>query len=190
MAMTLKEFGMVFTVLCEYFGAKPSDPLAQIYFEAFQNWPIIEFKSACQRIIETRVYPGLPKIAEIREVIEGKIEDRVQVAYQTLMETLRHYAFWDSVVFEDGAIGHTVEDMGGWQRVSEFTVEDWQFRRKEFEQLYQAHLKRGNTDSVHLTGLFEQDNAAKGLIDHVPQPKVIEDKAKHLVLERKKIASN
>jgi len=186
--MTFDEFGIVFSVLCEYFGAKPSDPLTQIYFDAFQNWPIAEFKFACQRTIEIRVYPGLPRIAEIREVVEGKIEDQVQIAYQTLVETLRHHAFWDSVVFEDGAIGHAVEDMGGWQAVSGWTLEDWKFRRKEFEQLYQAHLRRGNTKSFYLGGYFERDNAGKGLLDHILESNVIPDKGKALILERKKIA--
>ncbi len=182
--MTVREFTFVFSVLCEYFNAQPSEALTQIYFDAFKAWEAEKFKAACRVLIETRTYSGLPRIAEIREAAEGKADDRVRIAYQTLMETLRHHAYWDSVVFEDGAIARAVEDMGGWIRVSEWTLEDWKYRRKEFEQLYMAHLKQGNCEPARLTGQFERDNGAKGLEDQIPKPVFISDRSKQVGIGR------
>ena len=185
--MTKKEFSIPFGIMAEYFGAQPSEGLSMVYFEAFKDWSIDRWKKACQAVMNGRSYNGLPKIQEIIEAVTGKTEDRVAIAYQTLMETLRHHAYWDSVIFEDGAIGNAVQDLGGWLQVSEWTIEDWRFRRKEFEMLYQAHLKRGNTAPVHLIGAFEQDNAVKGLTDHVPKAHLITDKTKLAIEQRKRL---
>ena len=184
--MTKEEFGIPFGIMAEYFGAQPTQGLTMLYYQAFENWPIDKFEYACKVIMETRVFNGLPKIAEIREAIEGRQDDRIMIAYQTLVEALRKYAFWDSVIFEDGAIAHAVEDMGGWMMVSEWTVEEWKFRRKEFEQLYQAHMKRGNNSPTKVIGHFEHDNAKKGY-EGQTEPIFIQDKNKLLISEVRKL---
>ena len=167
--MKSEEFGVVFGIMCEYFNAQPSEGLSKIYFETFKGWIIEDFKKACQKVMETRVYNGLPKIQEIQEGLTGKIEDAVAIAYQTLMNTLRDHAYWDTVIFEDGVIGKTVETMGGWFEISQWTIEEWKFRKKEFDTLYLANFRAGNTSPVKMVGLFESENAVKGFEKDIPE---------------------
>jgi hypothetical protein len=168
------DFAVVFAILIDYFGAKPSEAVSNIYFEAFKNWSLEDFKKACQSIMESRIYNGLPKIAEIKEALIGNIEDAKILAYQSLLRATESGGYI-SVVFKDGAIGRAVQGMGGWQRVCEMTLDDWKYRRKEFESLYALYLHRGETDPVRLIGLFEaNNNQVEGWKQFTPKDIVIE----------------
>jgi hypothetical protein len=147
--------------MAEYFGSQPSAGLTRIYFNAFQNWEFKDFEIACQSVMNNRQYNGLPKIVEIEEALYGKTEDAAAIAWQSLMSTLRDHAYWDSVTFEDGAIGRSIEAMGGWVVVSGWTTEEWRMRKKEFDALYMANFRRENNDPIKLTGVFEINNAGE-----------------------------
>lgn len=159
--MNHKEFSTIFGIFSEYFGAQPSEGLSEVYFQAFKNWDFKDFKTACQSVMNGRQYNGLPKIVEVEEALYGKREDAAAIARQSLMKTLREHDYWDSIVFEDGAMGRSIEAMGGWIEVSGWSVEEWRMRRKEFEALYMANLRRGNNDPVKMNGVFEVQNGEK-----------------------------
>ena len=156
--MEFERFCVIFGIVAEYFGAKPSAGLTRIYFNAFDKWSIKDFEQACNNIMNSRVYNGLPKINEIKEAFYGKAEDAAAIAWQCLMDTIKNHAYWDSVIFEDGAIGLAVEAMGGWVTVSEWTIDEWRMRRKEFEAIYLANFRRGNVNPKKLTGMIEIQN--------------------------------
>jgi hypothetical protein len=160
--MKHEEFGIVFALMAEYFGATPSQGLTQVYYELLKDLPIEDFKRACQTIMRGRVYAGLPKVAEIRETIEGKIEDKVALAFQSLVETMKRQGAWETIIFQDGAIANAIQGMGGWEAVNEITFDEWRYKKKEFEQLYLAHLRRGNTQPKKVFGAFDRINEANG----------------------------
>ena len=160
--MTHKEFYAVFKVMAEYYGTKPSDALMEIYWQAFQNWSLEDFKRACNLIMQTRVYPSLPKIPEITEMIYGRPEDQAALAYETLVKSMRRVGSWETIIFEDGAISRAIEAMGGWETINDWTLDEWKFREKDFEQLYLANLRSGRTEPVTLYGAFDRINGATG----------------------------
>ena len=160
--MNLKEFSVVFAVMCEYFDAKPSEGLTQIYYEDLKALSMEDLKNAFKILRNTRIYKGLPKIAEIKDVILGRIEDQAPIAYQILIETMKRVGPWETVIFEDGAIGKTVEAMGGWEHLNEMPFEEWKYRKKEFEQLYMVNIKSGRNEPIKLSGCFDHINATTG----------------------------
>lgn len=118
---------------------------------------------ACRRAMETRVYNGLPKVGELKELLYGKREDLAALAYQKLVETMKRIGHYETVIFEDGAIGKAVEAMGGWEAVNDIPLDEWKFRRKEFESLYLANLSR-RPGPVTCYGAFDKINGATGQI--------------------------
>lgn len=160
--MKLKDFAVIFAVMCEYFEATPSEGLSQIYYEDLKNISIDEFKNAFQTLRKTRVFKGLPKVAEILEAIYGKPEDRVGLAYHTLIETIKRVGPWETVIFEDGAIGRVVEALGGWELLNRWTADDWKYRKKDFDQLYMANLRSGRIKPIRLLGIFDLVNGMNG----------------------------
>lgn len=182
--MNLKEFGVVFMVMCEYFGAKPSEGLSQVYFEDLKDLTIEEFKQGFQVLRDSRIFNGLPKIAEIRDSIYGKIEDRVSLAWESFLRNLGDP--YVSIIFEDGAIGHAIEAMGGWEEVNRWTIEECRFRRKEFEAIYLANLRRGNIEPIKLIGLIEGNNSQKEeWKKFTPETKVVESQNRIMVGNKK-----
>lgn len=176
--MNLEGFVAIFALMSEYFDAKPSDALTEIYFNSFKNWSCEDFRKACQTVMDTRIYNGLPKIDEIVQALYGKEEDRAAIAFQTLIETIKNHGYWDSVIFEDGAISRTVETLGGWQKICEWSADEWKFRRKDFDSLYMANFRRGNTEQIKLVGMYESCNFTKGYTDSIPDPIFIPDRSK------------
>lgn len=152
------DFYCIFKVMSEYYGAQPSNALMEIYWQAFKGWSTDDFQRACNAVMFTRKYSKLPLIPEIIEAVHGKSEDRAALAYHALVETMKRVGHWETVVFEDGAIGQAVDAMGGWEYVNTITVEEWKFRRKDFESLYVAHTNRGDTDPVTCYGAFDKIN--------------------------------
>lgn len=159
--MDFEQFSPLFIILGEYFNAQPSSGLTRIYFNAFKDWAFEDFKEACQNVMNARQYNGLPKIDEIREAFYGKAADSASIAWQSLMNALRDHAYWDSVIFKDGAIGRAIEAMGGWIAVSGWTIEEWRMRRKEFEAIYLVNLKLGNNSPIKMTGMIEMINGER-----------------------------
>lgn len=160
--MKKKEFYSVIKIMSEYYGTKLSLALSEIYWQVFQNWSFEDFKHACNIIMQTRNYPSFPKISEITEALHGKPEDQAAIAYQTLIEAIKRIGPWDSVIFEDGAIGMAVEALGGWEYINQWSWTDWIYRKKDFEELYLANLRSGNTKPKKLYGAFERINGEIG----------------------------
>lgn len=159
-----KAFGVIFLVMCEYFGVvNASEGLIEVYFELLKDLTIEEVKTACQRAMEVRIYNGLPKVGELKELLYGKREDLAALAYQKLVETMKRVGAWETVTFQDGAIGKAIEAMGGWEAVNEIPLDEWKFRRKEFESLYLANLSR-RPGQVTCYGAFDMINGATGQI--------------------------
>lgn len=177
------EFAITFGILSEYFEAQPSAGLTEVYYQAFKHWEYEDFKKGCERVMDKRVYKGLPKIPEIKEAIYGNLEDRAALAYHTMINALKRVGSWQTVIFEDGAIGQAIDAMGGWEYVNNITIDEWKFRRKDFESLYIAHTNRGDTKPFTCFGLFDKINGTSG---HISQnkPILITRSGEHSEVER------
>lgn len=181
--MERNEFTPIFVVMCEYFEATPSEGLTQVYFEDLKELSIEDFKRAFQLLRRSRVYKGLPKVAEIKEVIYGKIDDIVALAWESFLNSLRNIGPYESVIFEDGAIGRTIETMGGWQEVNKWTIDECRMRRKEFESIYLANLRKGNIEPKKFMGFFEDHNSGNiEWKEFTPDAKVISSHLKNIKL--------
>ncbi len=159
--MTHEEFLAIMALMEEYFEKSLSKSVGELYWKAFKNWSKQDFEKACDRLIRTRVFPGFPKIAEIYEALNGSYEEKVAKAYSVLMDALREYRRDQTVTFDDGAIGHAVEAMGGWEAVHDISPEDWKFKRAEFESLYKGYVLRGMTEPVTLKATEDYSSKEK-----------------------------
>ena len=95
-------------------------------------------------------------------MIHGKPEDQAAFAYHTLIQTMKRIGVWETITFEDGAIGKAVEGLGGWEQINEWTLDEWKYRKKDFDQFYLANVRAGKTDPVTVFGAFDRINGATG----------------------------
>jgi len=182
--MKYEEFFQMIMVMEEYSKNSLSEALMEIYWQAFKDWSFSDFKKACRSVMLTMKFPRMPFISEINEAIFGPPQDQAAIAYETLVATVKQVSSWETVIFEDGAIGRAVEALGGWEEICGWSLDDWKFRKKDFEQLYLANLRQGRTEPRMLYGAFDRINGAMGikgtnkpiLVTKEGRPKLIEDK--------------
>ncbi len=142
------------------FGEKVSEDRAKIYWDILKGYSDIEIKKAV--IGSIRVLKFFPKISEIIEMIEGKIEDEAEIAWLVLKRKIESYGGYRSVSFPDNpAIGSVVEALGGWIGICDITVAEEKWVKKEFIKLYPI-MKKKNNHLGQLPGIFEIENNQKG----------------------------
>ncbi|MBA7569209.1 hypothetical protein ES695_11590 [Candidatus Atribacteria bacterium 1244-E10-H5-B2] len=142
------------------FGEKLSEDRAKIYWDILKGYSDINIKKAVVKSI--RGLKFFPKIAEIIEMIEGKIEDEAEIAWLVLKRKIESYGGYRSVSFPNNpAIGSVVEALGGWIGICDITVAEEKWIKKEFMKLYPI-MKKRNNHPKKLTGIIEMENSQKG----------------------------
>ena len=165
-----EQFAGIIASLSEVFGSgEPSKTLIKIFWLALLQLDINDIQRAASDIIRTRVYPSLPKPADIIEAIRGTSTDRATGAWIKVIGTLRGVGSYQSVKFDDPVIHSCIEMMGGWPDMGNMLIDDEKWKQREFEKLYAIMEKRGN-HPAHLAGRFEIDNTARGYLEDVEPP--------------------
>lgn len=179
----LKRFGTAIAGLAEVFDTKGdgiSSVGMELYFRALEDLEIDQIERAAMEIVRTRVFNGMPKPAEIREAIQGTKESAAVLAWEKVDKAVRKHGPYESVRFDDAAIHSAIELMGGWVELQNVPLDEWKWRRKEFERLYAIVIDRGG-HSGHLPGEIERMNLSKGF--EAPAPiRVGSGDDKHLKL--------
>jgi hypothetical protein len=169
-----KQFAALIVTLAEIFndGKEPSQMLMKLYWESLKKYEIQTIEKAVSVIIQTRVYPSLPKPAEIIQEIEGKAENRATEAWIQTLTAIRRIGTYRSVKFSDPVIHAVIQFMGGWSEMGNILVDDEKWKQKEFERLYPIMEARGNHPD-YLPGRLEVSNEANGFIEHIGSPVLI-----------------
>ena len=105
-----------------------------------------------------------PRISDIKEMIEGTLEDETELAWGYLMEIIRTKGYYQSVSFPEYPIlGAVIEEMAeGWCEFIElFDNDKEKWIKIEFRRIYPV-MKRRGIFPHRLIGKFELDNLSKG----------------------------
>jgi len=65
-----KEFAEIMIALGENFSAKLTKEGLDIRFKVLAKYPLSQVKAACYKVLEERVYPGMPTIGEIIQAMK------------------------------------------------------------------------------------------------------------------------
>ncbi|HOG24270.1 MAG TPA: DUF6475 domain-containing protein [Candidatus Omnitrophota bacterium] len=159
-----KKFAALMAAMAEVFdrGAEISALKMDLYFKALERYPIDHISLAISNLIQGRVFPSLPKPAEIIQEIQGKAENRATEAWLLALEGIRRVGNYQSVKFVDPVIHSVIQAMGGWPRFCDGEAKDEKWKQKEFERLYTVIAERPGKHPQYLPGDHELQNAALG----------------------------
>lgn len=121
----------------EYFDKEVSAARMRLYFEDLKSYPIEVVVQAMQQ--HRRVSKFFPQIADIVELIEGGMTDRVAVAWA---EVKRLSSNSETARSQDPVVEQTVTALGGWVRICRADEFGMRQLAKEFERMYAANAKR------------------------------------------------
>lgn len=146
--------------LAEFFKESLSELRLEFYVSAIEEFSPEQVEAAAREAVKTLRF--FPKPVELIDLIQGSVGDRAEQAWQIAWEAYRRAGYYESVLFEDGAIGRTIQIVfGGWIQFSEtsrtLSPEMFQARRKEFLSTYKRE-SRHLREPVRLQGHYEIEN--------------------------------
>ena len=180
-ARDARRFSELLTSLEKYFGRELDARLKLVYFTGLADLGIEQVERAVQlAIVRLRWFP---KIAELREFIEGDSSDRAGAAWQLFEQALGTVGYYKGLWCEDGALAEAIRrTFGGWpqactaqhpvyaaydrdgedtltgRQVGGLSPEMTAARRKEFIAHYRAAEREGRGFERYLVGGAEANN--------------------------------
>ena len=108
----LSEFARLCAVMGEAFGKPVNTSLIEIYFRMLKDFSVEQVTSAVEQAIAKKKF--FPKVAELRELIEGNPEDRAANAWAAFLEAAANGGT-ASVQFSDKATAAAMDaTFGSW----------------------------------------------------------------------------
>jgi hypothetical protein len=105
-------------MLAEMHNRQLSPALQAIYFEALKDLEFSQVDAALNEEMYRSTF--FPKPVEIRERIEGNVEDQAEQAWQWLLREVRRVGYLGTPTWPDAATQHAAEGLfGGWRALCE-----------------------------------------------------------------------
>ena len=157
--MKKETFSQMVKVFESGYGLKLKQDTKKVYWDFLKNYNDDEIKNATVKCIRESEF--LPKISDIVNAIEGNSEDEAELAYLEFKKKLDNEGSYLSVEFTKyPAISAVVEALGDWVKISDMTIDDEKWIKKDFIRIYPIMKRRGNFPEK-LIGRFELDNNNK-----------------------------
>lgn len=166
-----KKFAALMASMAEVFDGKDevSALKMEIYYKTLESYPIEHISVAVSSLMKSRVYPSMPKPAEIIGEIEGKNKHSATLAWLKVVSGISRVGNYQSVQFDDPVIHSAIQAMGGWAQLGLVKNDDLHWKQKEFEKLYEIFTERGGKHPAYLPGIHEEVNVVNGF-NVIPVP--------------------
>ena len=162
-----KKFAVLMEMLAENFDKENSKLKIDLYFESLKDFAIGEIEGAVYQSIKSLKW--FPKIAELRELIEGDPDSRALIAWRYAVDNRDESRTFE---FDDPIIHYCIQEIfGDWISFCEKTLEELKWEEKRFIGLYQLALKRPDIARYapkQMLGSYEIHNSALGFHEHIP----------------------
>ena len=163
-------FSKGMATLIKLFGKRLDKQIMQIYWYVLKDYSEEEIQLAFTRALRECKFFPVP--AQLVEFLEGNQDIKAEHAWITLVDAIEKFGHYYSIVFEDGKIAKAVEVLGGWEYICSLNIQELNFKRKEFINIYKAINSKGPQKVV---GFIERKNFLKGHND-ISYPLCIVDK--------------
>lgn len=154
-------------MLAETYEAELSQLKLAAYWMALEDEKISgdEFAAAARALLAEPGRVFMPRPGEIVEAVRGKTADVVMLALVRVERAMQSAGVYESVDFQDPALNHTIDAVGGWVEVCNWRnlpAREYGFRKAELGRLYGMFLPRREElraiARAHLPGLHEMHN--------------------------------
>ncbi len=151
-------------VLCEAFRQKGTEATVEAYRIGLEGISPDALKIALGAAIRgSRFMPSPAELRELAGEVTGK--DRAVLAFTALDAAVLRHGYYHSVDFDDPLLNATVNALGGWEKVCDVSIKEWDsFFRNRFIDVYQAYAKRGVTadQAAPCIGFYDRSNGFNG----------------------------
>lgn len=145
------DFATLMLGLGETYGEPVSDARMEIYFRALCDLDLDDVRQAATAHV--RMSKFFPRPAEIREAIDGSVDDRAELAWVALLREVRRVGYIGSPDFggDEALRRAALELYGGWVALCSSLPADGPELlgyRKQFLATYRAYDNRAQRDAL------------------------------------------
>lgn len=155
-------------------GKYRSENAIKLMFHLLAEYELTDIAKAITEVAKTRKFTTPIQPADIIEQMEGSAAERSAVGWRVFLRAVERMGYYDSVRFPHPAYHYVVEQLGGWQKVSEeymsLTDKELQFREKQWRQLFELGMRIATWENTraYLPGFYEIDNGSRGFAEYMP----------------------
>jgi hypothetical protein len=140
-------FAELMAGLGETYGEPVSDARMEIYYRALSDMALDEVRAAANVHVRTNKF--FPRPSELREAMDGTLDDAAEMAWQVLLREIRRVGWCGTPRLSDDALLRAAMELfGGWEALCQkLPGEGPEFLgwAKQFKALYKSHAKRDVT---------------------------------------------
>lgn len=165
----LPEFAKFLVVIGELYSKSILDYLIGIYWEALQNFDLIEIKHAFEiHIRDPNSGQFFPKPADLIKIM-SKCKNTANKAWNKVEYAILNFGIYRSVKFDDPLIHTTIVAMGGWMKICSTLLKDKPWLARKFKQQYKELENQTSIEPPkYCCGLLESMNSNHDYITEVP----------------------
>jgi hypothetical protein len=183
-------FAEYMTLLGETFSREISTLLIEAYWQALKKYSDEECKLAFDMAVSNCKF--FPKPVEIIDFIKfgeaggANLDDIAYVEADKVIRAVAEIGQYQSVTFDDPVTMAVIKQgWGGWIKLCELKDEEIKWFRKDFAKIYKAYANTGIKKYGYLVGQWEFQNLEHGYPDHVPEPVLIGNEDRALIVQNK-----
>lgn len=158
------EFGVIMAGLASTFGREVDEALLTGYWMGLGDLEISEVKQGATRAMREAEF--MPTVRQLRDLSgSGNADMQAALAFEHLRSAITSVGYYGSIAFDDPAITAAVRNLGGWSRVCEMEVEQFEkWFRPQFEKVYKGFRLTGVSEeqASPLLGHFDRENGFNG----------------------------
>jgi Domain of unknown function (DUF6475) len=154
-----KSMAMMFVA----FGKKIASEAVALYWELMHEISDDKFQTTVASLIKnfkpTAQCP-FPVPADFLAMAGETDKDLAVIAISKVKYAVAKIGRYHSVDFKDPALHMTIQTIGGWTNICNWTDEDWQLNERRFSEAYSSHCRRGESGPEYLPGVAEISNGS------------------------------
>ncbi len=149
-----ERFGKILAALGEAHGKHITAPRIAIYFKVLKPYSIDDLESVGGKLLETNEF--FPAPAAFVKMLAVSGDDAAVLAWLSFCEALERHGD-NALLFDDAAIGHAVNKLGGHVKLGKLPEKEFQFRKQDFLRIYKF-MSRQKLEPVVLIGRYSSKN--------------------------------
>ena len=165
-------FVTILTGVADYYEKTLPASVISLYWAGLRAYDLAAVEKAMWEHTQSPDEAGrwMPKIADIKQKLEGRTQDQASVAWAKVDSAVRKVGTYRDVVFDDGMIHRVLSDMGGWISLGTKTEDEWPFVAKEFENRYRGYRLRSEAPEFPpvMIGIANAQNENQGFQKQEP----------------------
>lgn len=156
-----KKFKEQIALLSEKYQQPISTAMSAMIWMFLQNYSDEDcLKAFTQVIINSRFFKDI--LPDLKQALQGSVkDDPTTQAWLKIDDAMRKHGPYVSIDFGDCKIHKAIESLGGWEYLGGLPENEWKWKRKEFESIYESLSDNEIGYPEYVMGIFESKNMLK-----------------------------